>query len=249
MLTDSDKKRYLRQIRIEGFGEKAQERLKSARVLVAGAGGLGCSASLYLAAAGIGGMRIVDQGKVELSNLNRQVAYCEGDIGAPKVEAIAKRIAGLNGGVHVEPLHLRLDEENLPSIVKGCGLIIDALDNLPTRYAVNKAAIYRGVPIIHGAAMGFFGQIMTVVPGETPCLMCLYRNKAAPGETPVIGVAPGVIGILQATEAVKLLTGLGRQMRGVLLVFDGLGMSFTEVEIPRDPECPHCGSAAVGTQS
>ncbi len=246
MLTDSEKRRYIRQLRIEGFGEKAQEKLKSARVLVAGAGGLGCSVSLYLAAAGIGGMRIADHGEVELSNLNRQIAYTEDDIGASKVEAIAKRIAGLNGGVRVEPLHLSLDEGSLPSVVEGCGLIVDALDNLPTRYALNRAALRLGVPIIHGAALGFFGQIMTVVPGETPCLMCLYRNREAPGETPVIGVAPGVIGLLQATEAIKFLTGLGRQLRGVLLVFDGLGMSFTEVVIPRDPACPHCGKAAAG---
>ena len=243
MLSNAEKERYVRQLRIDGFGEKAQEKLKCARVVVAGAGGLGCGASIYLAAAGIGGMRIVDQGEVEQSNLNRQVAYGEDDIGAPKVEAIAKHIAGLNGGVQVEPLHLQLNDDNLPSIIKGCDLIIDALDNLPTRYAVNRAAIRLRIPIIHGAALGFFGQIMTVVPGETPCLMCLYRNKEAPGETPVIGVAPGVIGLLQATEAIKYLTGLGRQLRGVLLVFDGLGMSFTEVEIPRDPECPHCGRA------
>jgi molybdopterin/thiamine biosynthesis adenylyltransferase len=249
MLDDAARERYLRQLSIDGFGEKAQEKLADAHVFLAGAGGLGCSASLYLAAAGIGRMRIVDHGEVQLSNLNRQILYTDHDIGGQKVAALAKRIEGLNGGVQVEPLHLTLGEENLPSLVGGCDLIIDALDNLPTRYVLNKAAIRLGIPIIHGAVLGFFGQMMTIVPGETPCLMCLYGATVTAGDTPVIGVAPGVIGLLQATEAIKLLTGIGRQMRGVLLLFDGLQMSLTELVIPRDPNCPHCGSAGSAALS
>jgi molybdopterin/thiamine biosynthesis adenylyltransferase len=247
MLDDAARERYLRQLSIDGFGERAQEKLANARVFIAGAGGLGCSTSLYLAAAGIGRMRIADQGEIELSNLNRQVLYAEREIGEQKVAALARRIEGLNGSVHVEPLHLTLTEENLSSLTEGCDLIIDALDNLPTRFMINKSAIRLGIPIIHGAVLGFFGQLMTIVPGETPCLKCLYGEKVLSGVNPVIGVAPGVIGILQATEAIKVLTGLGRQLRGVLLLFDGLQMSFTELEIPRDPKCTHCGNAASGT--
>jgi adenylyltransferase/sulfurtransferase len=125
--------------------------------------------------------------------------------------------------------------------MEGCDVVIDALDNLPTRYAVNRAAIGLGVPILHGAALGFFGQVMTILPGKTPCLMCLYRGRVTSGATPVIGVTPGVIGLLQAVEAIKLLAGIGRLLTGTLLVFDGLRMSFDELQIPRDPDCPACG--------
>jgi molybdopterin/thiamine biosynthesis adenylyltransferase len=247
MLTDAERERYGRQLGIDGFGEKAQEKLSRSVALIAGAGGLGCAASLYLAAAGIGRVRIADHGEVELSNLNRQIAFTEGDIGRPKVEAMAERIAGLNSGVAVEPLRLSLTVENLSSLAKGCHVIVDALDNLPTRYALNKTALMLGIPIIHGAVLGFYGQMMTIVPGRTPCLMCLYRNKTAPHAVPVMGATPGVIGALQAAEAVKVITGLGRQMWGRLLMFDGLSMSFTEVEIPRDPDCPHCGQTVAAT--
>lgn len=244
MLGEADRERYLRQLNMEGFGEQAQVKLARARVLVVGAGGLGCSASLYLAAAGVGCLRIVDEGVVELSNLNRQIAYGDRDIGSPKVEVLARRIAEMNKGVRVEPHLLRLDEANLPSLVKSCDAIVDALDNLPTRYALNSAALDSGVPTIHGAVLGFFGQVMTIVPRETPCLMCLYGGRVTSGATPVIGVTPGVIGLLQAVETIKLLTGIGRLLKGALLVFDGLRMSFSELEIPRDPNCPACG--AVG---
>jgi adenylyltransferase/sulfurtransferase len=241
MLSESDRERYMRQLCMDGFGEPQQERLGRAVVLVAGAGGLGCSVSMYLAAAGVGRLRIVDDGVVELSNLNRQVAYSDSDIGSPKVEAITRRIRKLNGTVRVEPHRVRMDDENLPSLMEGCDAVIDALDNLPTRYAINRAALALGVPILHGAALGFFGQVMTILPGVTPCLMCLYRGRVTSGVTPVIGVTPGVIGLLQAVEAIKLLAGLGRLLTGTLLMFDGLRMSFDELQIPRDPDCPACG--------
>lgn len=252
MLTDAERERYRRQLGIDGFGEMAQERLSRSVVAMAGAGGLGCAASLYLAAAGIGAIRIADHGEVELSNLNRQIAFSESDIDRPKVQVLAEGIARVNPGVAVEPHRLSLTAESFSSLAGGCALIIDALDNLPARFALNKAALRLGIPVVHGAVHGFYGQMMTIAPGETACLMCLYGNRAnspagaqvsrTQGVVPVIGVAPGVIGLLQATEAIKVITGLGRQMRGRLLMFDGLEMSFTEVEIPRDPECPHCGT-------
>jgi len=207
-----------------------------------GGGGGGCSAALYLAAAGVGSLRIADHGDVELDNLNRQVLYAERDIGTPKVGAAARMIAGLNPGVRVEPVHAEIDETTLPSLMRGCDLVIDALDNLPTRFCLNRVSQRLGMPIVHGAVRGFAGQVMTIIPGRTACLSCLYRGTVISETTPVIGVSPGVIGLLQATEAIKHLTGLGRPLQGVLLLFDGLEMSFTRLEIRRDPGCPHCGS-------
>jgi molybdopterin/thiamine biosynthesis adenylyltransferase len=243
-VNDQERERYTRQLSIDGFGEKAQEKLARAQVFIAGAGGLGCAVSLYLAAAGVGRIRIADHGEVELGNLNRQVLYTDADIGARKVGAIAARLQGVNPNVKIDPLHVTLSDDNLPSLVQGCDLIIDALDNLPTRLSLNKAALALGVPFVHGAIRGFSGQLMTVIPRETACLMCLYRDKAAAGTTPVIGVAPGVVGLLEATEAIKLLAGVGRRTAGTLLLFDGLEMSFTELPIQRYPRCPHCGNEA-----
>jgi molybdopterin-synthase adenylyltransferase len=246
-MENSAKERYSRQLSIEGFGEEAQGRLAGSTVFVAGAGGLGCAASLYLAAAGIGGIRIVDRGTVELGNLNRQILHTDRDVGKLKVLAAAERLESFNGGVRVEPLSATLDEGNALALISDCDVIVDALDTIPTRYALNKAAILSGTPIIHGAVFQFYGQLMTVIPGETPCLRCLYGNKTSQEAVPVIGAAPGVIGSLQAIETIKYLTGLGRLLKGSLLVFDGLRMTFTEIPIPRDPECPHCGS--VPTES
>jgi molybdopterin/thiamine biosynthesis adenylyltransferase len=243
-LSDSERERFRRQIAIEGFGESGQEKLRAARVFVAGAGGLGCAVAIYLAAAGIGKLRIADRGDVELSNLNRQVAYGDRDIGSGKTERLAAWIADFNPELGVEPLRVDMDQESLPDLVRGCDLIIDALDNLSTRFALNAAALRQKIPLVHGAVLGFCGQLMTVLPGKSACLMCLYRGMATSGTIPVMGVAPGVIGSLQATEAIKLLSGLGRPVTGRLIVFDGLEMSFTELEIPRDPECPQCGGSS-----
>jgi molybdopterin/thiamine biosynthesis adenylyltransferase len=247
VMDDKARERYSRQLSIDGFGEEAQEKLAGARVFVAGAGGLGCSASLYLAAAGIGKMRILDHGKIELGNLNRQILYTDRDVGMRKARTAADKIEAFNEGVRVEPLDATLAEGNARSLISDCDVIVDALDTIPARYALNKAAIGSGIPIVHGAVFQFYGQLMTIIPGETPCLMCLYRGKASPESVPVIGAAPGVIGLLQAMETIKYLTGLGRQMKGSLLVFDGLQMTFTEIDIPRDPDCPHCGRLPSGS--
>jgi molybdopterin/thiamine biosynthesis adenylyltransferase len=233
--------RYLRQIIIEGFGSEAQKKLKQATVFIAGAGGLGCSVSLYLAAAGVGRIRIADHGRIELSNLNRQVLYTDRDIGKPKSVVIAERLSALNPEINIEPARCTLDSATLPSLVANCTFIVDALDNLPTRYALNKAALDAGIPLVHGAVNGFHGQLMTVLPGNSACLMCLYRGKEAAGLVPVIGTAPGTIGSLQATEAIRYITGLGGNFAGKLLVYDGLWTDFERIDIPRDPDCPHCG--------
>ncbi len=245
MLSDSNGERYSRQLAIDGFGPEAQEKLANARVFIAGAGGLGCSIALYLAVAGVGYLGIVDNGRIELSNLNRQILYAEEDIGKGKASVIAQSLSRINPMVEVESKNVELTAENAHALIGDCSLIIDALDNFPSRFILNKAAIERGLPVVHGAVNSFSGQMMTVFPGKSACLVCLYRDAVQKGITPVIGTASGLIGTLQATEAIKLITGRGTVIPGRLLFFDGIQMKFVELEIPRDPACPHCGDRAM----
>ena len=242
MITSQEKERYLRQIAIEGFGEKGQEALSQARVLVAGAGGLGCAVCTYLAAAGIGTLRVVDRGEVELSNLNRQVLFGTGDIGKAKAPTLEARLRDMNPAVRYEALNKTITEESISGMLDRIDLVVDALDNLPTRYLLNKACLDAGLPLVHGAVHGFQGQAMTVIPKRGPCLMCLFGGIEHTGIIPVIGTAPGIVGCIQATEVIKILTGLGAPLVGRLLLIDGLEMRVTEVEVARNPSCPHCGS-------
>ncbi|HVO37699.1 MAG TPA: HesA/MoeB/ThiF family protein [Spirochaetia bacterium] len=241
MLDAREKTRYFRQIAIEEFGETAQEKLKAARVLVAGAGGLGCTVSLLLAAAGVGSLRLADHGRVELGNLNRQLLYTVGDEGRLKVEAASRRLSALNPGISVETTSETIGPGNCADLLEGCSLAVDALDNLPTRYALNAAAVGSGIPLVHGAINGFDGQAMTVIPRRSACLMCLFQGAERTGIIPVFGSAPALIGAVEATEAVKVLTGIGTLLTGRLLLYDGRAMSFSEIEVHRDPQCPHCG--------
>ena len=241
MIADQDRERFLRQIMIDGFGESGQERLARARVLVAGAGGLGCTVCTYLAAAGVGLLRVVDRGEVELSNLNRQVLYATGDIGKAKAPTLQERLRDLNPGVRFEPVHAVMDKASLPGLLDGMDAAVDALDNLPTRLALNKACVDLRIPLVHGAVNGFQGQVMTVAPGQGPCLMCLYEGREYEGAIPVLGTTPGITGCIQATEVIKLLTGLGALLSGRLLLFDGREMRFSELAPARNPRCPHCG--------
>jgi molybdopterin/thiamine biosynthesis adenylyltransferase len=244
MLTKDEQEKYARQIMLKGFGLKGQEKLKKARVLIAGAGGLGSSSATYLAAAGVGTLRIVDYDKVELSNLNRQVLHWHEDIGKRKVISARDRLKKLNPQVTVEAIEEKITQANISKLVAGCDLIVDAMDNLPTRYLLNKTAVKNNIPFFHGAVYGFEGRAMTVIPGKTACLSCIYRG-AIPEETfPVIGVTPAVIGCIQATEVIKYLTGMGQLLADRLLVYDGLNMKFTEFKVQKDPNCPHCGKTA-----
>ncbi|UCH42671.1 MAG: HesA/MoeB/ThiF family protein, partial [Dehalococcoidales bacterium] len=193
MLNDDEKKRYDRQIRINGIGEDGQEKLKKARVIIAGGGGLGSPSAMYLAAAGVGTIRIIDHDKVELSNLNRQVLHWDQDIDRPKVDSFAEKLQQLNRNITVEPVNERINEENISSLVRGFDLIVDAMDNLPTRYLLNKAAVDNNIPFIHGAVYSFEGRAMTVIPGKSACLRCVYRGLIPHEEFPVIGVTPAVI--------------------------------------------------------
>jgi molybdopterin/thiamine biosynthesis adenylyltransferase len=246
MLTREDLERYERQIIISGFGEEGQEKLKRARVFIAGAGGLGSPVSIYLAAAGVGTIRIVDHDKVELSNLNRQVLHCDEDIGMEKADSAATKLRKINPDVKIEVVAETITEANTSQLVAGFDLIVDAMDNMPARYLLNKTALEKGVPFFHGAVYGFEGRAMTIIPGKTACLNCLYHGATTPEEKfPVIGVTPAVIGCIQATEAIKYIVGLGELLTNRLLTYDGLGMTFTELKVKKDPNCEHCGNLSI----
>ena len=242
MLSHEELERYSRQILINGFGEEGQARLKKAKVFIAGAGGLGSAAATYLAVAGGGTIRVVDHDRVELSNLNRQILHRDEDIGKNKVDSAAKRLKGLNTEVKIEAVAEKITEANISELVAGFDLIVDAMDNLPTRYLLNKTAIDKKIPFFHGAVNGFEGRAMTIIPGQTACLMCVYRGAVVEGSFPVVGVTPGVIGCIQATEVIKYLLGTGQLLGNQLLVYDGLNMKFTQFKVKRDPDCQHCGA-------
>jgi adenylyltransferase/sulfurtransferase len=237
--------RYDRQIMIYGFGEAGQEKLKKAKVFLAGAGGLGSPIAIYLAAAGIGTLRIADHDVVELSNLNRQVLHWEENIGKRKVDSAAEKLGKFNTGIKIETISETITEANVSKLVGDSDLIVDAMDNLPTRYLLNKTAVEKGIPFFHGAVYGFEGRAMTVLPGKSACLNCLYHGASVPKEKfPVIGVTPAVIGCIQATEVIKYLVGLGELLTDRLLNYDALRMKFTEFKINRDPDCVVCGDKA-----
>jgi molybdopterin/thiamine biosynthesis adenylyltransferase len=242
MLSQEELERYSRQIMISGFGKEGQAKLKKAKVFIAGAGGLGSATATYLAAAGVGTIKIVDHDRVELSNLNRQVLHGDGDIGKNKVDSAAKRLQAINPSVKIETVAETITEANVSGLLVGADLIVDAMDNLPTRYLLNKAAIDKKLAFFHGAVSGFEGRAMTIIPGQTACLRCVYRGAVVEGSFPVLGATPGVIGCIQATEVIKYTVGTGQLLADRLLVYDGLNMKFTQFKVKRDPDCPDCGT-------
>jgi adenylyltransferase/sulfurtransferase len=236
--------RYGRQLIIEGFGEEGQKKLKAARVVIAGAGGLGSVISIYLAVAGMGKIRIIDHDTVELSNLNRQVLYGDGDIGKKKAQAAEKKLQALNPDIAVEVVTRTITEDNAFELLRGFDAIVDAMDNIPTRYILNKVAVGQGIPLFHGAVRGFEGRATTIMPGKTPCLKCIYPRAPQPEVTPVIGVAPAIIGSIEATEVIKYIVGIGELLTNRLLVYDGLNMEFMEIKLEKHPDCEVCGHLA-----
>ena len=246
MLSGDERERYDRQIMIRGFGQEGQEKLKQAKVFIAGAGGLGAASATYLTAAGVGVLRVVDHDRVELSNLNRQVLHWQGDIGKRKASSAAEKLGKLNQEVKIEAIEERITEANISQLVAGFDLIVDAMDNLPTRYLLNKVALEKNIPLFHGAVYGFEGRAMTIIPGETACLRCVYRGVIPEEKFPVIGVTPAVIGCVQAAEVIKYIVGIGQLLTNRLLIYDGLNMKFTEFRLKKDPNCPHCGQPARG---
>lgn len=239
MLTERELDRYARQTMMPEWGVEGQEKLKKARVLVAGAGGLGSAILMYLAVAGVGTIRIVDSDKVELPNLNRQILHTDRDIGRAKVESAREKLEALNPDIRIEALREKIGEDTAGDLV-GDLPIVDALDNLPARMLLNRVAVERRLPFFHGAVYGFEGRATTIIPGRTPCLRCVYQG-VLPGVTPVVGATPGVIGCVQAAEVVKYLLGTGELLTGRLLVYDGLNLRFEEAKLKRNPECEDCG--------
>ena len=242
MLTPSERERYDRQIMIEEIGPEGQEKLKRSKVIIAGAGGLGSPIAIYLTVAGIGTIRLIDHDHVALSNLNRQVLYGEEDIGKKKVDSAKTKLGKLNPSVEIEAMAETIREDNVSRLIEGWDVIVDAMDNLPTRYILNRCAVERKIPFFNGAVSGFEGRAMTIVPGETACLRCLYRGDVPQEKFPVVGVTPAVIGVIQATEVIKYLLGIGKLLTNRLLIYDGLNVTFSEFIINKNPECDHCGS-------
>jgi molybdopterin/thiamine biosynthesis adenylyltransferase len=239
MLTENELKRYERQIRI--FGVDGQERLKNAKVFVAGAGGLGSAISIYLAAAGIGRIRIVDHEKIELSNLNRQILHCDEDVGREKAASAEEKLKKINPDVSLEAISETIEENNVLELVDDFDLIVDAMDNFHTRYLLNRTAIVKNIPFFHGAINGLYGQVTTIIPGKTACLRCIFPEPPPSMTFPVVGATCGVIGCIQVTEIVKHIVKMGSSLENRLLLWDGLNAKIDEIEIERNPCCEDCG--------
>jgi adenylyltransferase/sulfurtransferase len=239
--------RYRRHLNLAEIGPEGQQRLLAARVLVVGAGGLGCPAAQYLAAAGVGTLGLVDADVVDLSNLQRQILYGTADAGRPKVEVAASRLRALNPDVAVETHALRLTSENALDVLRGYEVIVDGTDNFPARYLVNDAAVLLGKPVAYGAILRFEGQAAVFDARRGPCYRCLFPEPPPPGAVPscaeagVLGVLPGLVAMIQATEALKLVTGVGEPLIGRFVQYDALEMRFEEFRFAKDPACPACG--------
>jgi molybdopterin/thiamine biosynthesis adenylyltransferase/rhodanese-related sulfurtransferase len=254
-LSAAQRSRYARHLLIPEVGEEGQQRLLESRVLLIGAGGLGSPASLYLAAAGVGTLGVIDPDVVDDSNLQRQIVHSTERLGEPKVDSARRTIEALNPDVTVVPFQERLDSENVePILAHGWDVIVDGTDNFPTRYLVNDASVWHGIPVVHGSIYRFEGQVTVFHPGNGPCYRCLYPSPPPPELAPscaeggVLGVLPGIVGSLQASEALKLVLGKGDTLAGRLLLFDALGTTFDEVAIRRNPECPVCGEHPTITE-
>jgi sulfur-carrier protein adenylyltransferase/sulfurtransferase len=245
-LTAEQRERYSRHLLIPEVGIEGQQKLLEAKVLLLGAGGLGSPTALYLAAAGVGTLGIVDNDEVDLSNLQRQVIHTTDRIGVPKVDSAEETIAAINPDVDVVKYPVRLDASNIVEIIEGYDVIVDGLDNFPTRYLLNDASVRLDIPVVSAAILGFDGQLSVFKPHDGPCYRCLFPEpppaELAPscGANGVLGVLPGTMGLLQATEVVKLVIGEGDPLIGRLLLYDALGATFTEVKVQRDPACPIC---------
>ena len=252
-LTREELARYARHLVLPEVGREGQERLKAARVLLVGAGGLGSPAALYLAAAGVGTLGIVDPDVVDVTNLQRQILHGTAGVGVPKVDSARARLADINPHVRVETGALRLTSANALEIVAGYDVVVDGSDNFPTRYLVNDTCVFTGKPNVYGSVYRWEGQLSVFATEGGPCYRCLFREPPPPGLIPncaeagVFGALPGVIGAAQAMETVKLLLGVGEPLVGRLQIFDALAYRWRELEIRRDPGCPVCGDEPTQT--
>ncbi|MFH1540109.1 MAG: molybdopterin-synthase adenylyltransferase MoeB [bacterium] len=252
--TEESIRRYGRQIILPEIGGKGQRKLLESRVLLIGAGGLGAPNALYLAAAGIGTIGIIDDDKVEMSNLHRQVVHSTKDLGRPKVESAMETMKSINPDIEVIAFKERITSKNAMEIIRDFDLVVDGCDSFATRYLVNDACVLLGKPNVYGSVFRFEGQASLFVPGEGPCYRCLFPEPPPAGMVPscqeagVLGVLPGVIGLIQSTEALKYLLGIGESLRDRLLLFDALRMEFRYMKTRRDPACPVCGDNPTITE-
>ncbi len=250
-LTGDELRRYGRHLVLDQVGTEGQRRIKNARILLVGAGGLGSPAGLYLAAAGVGTIGLVDFDVVDITNLQRQVIHGTSDIGRPKLDSASDRIREINPHVHVEQFDTALTSRNALGIAKDFDVIVDGTDNFPTRYLVNDTCVLLGKPNAFGSVLRFEGQASVFATETGPCYRCLFREPPPPGLVPtcaeggVLGVLPGLIGTIQATETIKLILGAGVSLAGRLLLIDALTMEFRTIRIRRDPECPACGTREI----
>ena len=254
LMSEDDMQRYARHIILPEVGEKGQQKLLKGRVLLVGVGGLGCPTALYLAAAGVGKIGLVDADVVDKSNLQRQVLFGESDVGRPKVEAARDKLLDLNSTLDVVTHYELLTSHNVFDVMEGYDIIVNGCDNFPTRYLVNDAAVMTSKPVVDGSIFRFEGQATVYVPGEGPCYRCLYPAPPPPGEVPscaeggVLGVLPGTVGLMQATEVVKMILGEGKSLVGRVLLYDAMEMKFRELKLRKDPECPVCSESPIITE-
>lgn len=242
-LSGDELERYDRQIRIGGLGIEGQVKLKGARVTIAGAGGLGCSCLIYLAAAGAGKIAVVDEGMVELSNLNRQICHWSKDIGKSKTVSLGEKIRELNPNVELEMVTERMSTETASDLILGSTVVLDCLDNWETRFILNGACVVGRIPLVHAGVHSLYGQITTILPGRGPCLRCILpETPLSEDGIPVLGVTAGTLGLLEALEAIKIITGMGEPLVGRMLYFDGETTSFYEIKVSRREDCPVCGT-------
>ena len=253
--SEDEVRRYARHIILPGIGGDGQRRLKEARVLVIGAGGLGSPAAMYLAAAGVGTIGLVDFDQVELSNLQRQLLHDTDDVGRPKVESAGDRLNDLNPNVNVIPHRVLLSSENAFEVLEPYDVVVDGTDNFPVRYLVNDACQMLRKPLVYGSIYQWEGQASVFLPGQdTPCYRCLFPEPPPPGTVPscaeggVFGVLPGIIGSIQAVEAIKLVLDVGETLAGSLVLYDAMRNEFTSVKLRWDPDCPVCGKHPTVTE-
>jgi molybdopterin-synthase adenylyltransferase len=240
-LTDIDHQRYHRQMMISGWGEAGQEKLKAARIFIAGAGGLGSPASIYLAVAGVGHITICDFDCPDLSNLNRQILHDDTRIGINKAESARMTLTRLNPTIEVTALPTRIETENVDELVGDAQIIVDCMDNFATRFVLNECAIRKHIPLVHGGIWGLEGRLTFIQSPETPCLQCIFPQAPPKELFPVLGATPGVIGCLEAIETLKYLTGVGENLKGKLMVWSGIDMESSLFPVSKNPKCPACG--------
>jgi len=254
ILSDSERERYSRHLLLPEIGAAGQEKLKESKVLVIGAGGLGSPASLYLAAAGVGTLGIVDHDRVDLSNLQRQLLFATSDVGAGKAPTAQTRLRALNPDISVVAYELELRGDNALELLRPYDLVLDGSDRLATRYLVNDACVLLGIPNAYGSIFRFEGQASVFATKDGPCYRCLYPEPPPPGLVPscaeggVLGVLPGIIGVIQATETIKLIIGVGEPLIGRFMIYDALKMKFRELKLRKDPDCPVCGTHPTVTK-